>query len=271
MIFAFFLRFLGQPQIPYGFHRDEAGIAYSAYSILKTGRDEWGRVLPLHFKALGDYPPGIYNYLTAISMFLIGYGELAERLPAIVFGSLLVPLVYQLTKILFKKENLGLIASFLVCISPWEIVQSRSGSEPIVALAFSLGGLLSYYCWLKHKQKKYLLIMGLLYFFALYTYNAVRLVLPLLHGLLSWYWQPKKFFQLNRLGLTIALLVFSTTLVFYSTQSGMRVKSVSIFNCTLVSINKPNSAANIAASSSNSSETNKSLRFSKLFLSARTL
>ncbi|MBU4431115.1 hypothetical protein KKB16_03350, partial [Patescibacteria group bacterium] len=37
---------------------DETAIGYNAYSILKTGKDEYGEFLPLIFKSFGDYKPG---------------------------------------------------------------------------------------------------------------------------------------------------------------------------------------------------------------------
>jgi hypothetical protein len=40
MVVGFLVRVIGQPTVPYGFHRDEAAIGYSAYSVLFTARDE---------------------------------------------------------------------------------------------------------------------------------------------------------------------------------------------------------------------------------------
>ena len=39
---AVVLRFYNLSQVPIGFNDDEAAFGYNAYSILKTGRDEWG-------------------------------------------------------------------------------------------------------------------------------------------------------------------------------------------------------------------------------------
>ncbi len=44
---AFFLRFYKIADIPPGVNRDEASIGYTAYSLLNTGKDEYGRVFPL--------------------------------------------------------------------------------------------------------------------------------------------------------------------------------------------------------------------------------
>ena len=234
---AFLTRVIKQLTVPYGFHRDEAGIAYSAYSILKTGRDEWGRLLPLHFKALGDYPPGVYNYLTAGFTAVVGPGPVAERLPAIVFGSLLVPLVYLFLKQVFNQPQIGLIAASLVVFNPWFVVQSRSGGEPIVALFFSLLGLIGYYRYLTatNKTKKLCCLIGmaLSYFLALYTYNATRAVLPLLHLLISWYHWPlvkKKENQLRVLIISGLILILSLATIFVTSQSAMRLNSLSVWN-----------------------------------------
>ncbi len=234
------LRLLFQAKIPYGFHRDEAGILYSAYSIARTGRDEWGRLLPLHFKALGDYPPGIYNYLTSLFVLMIGPVPLAERLPAIVLGSFLIPLTYVLVKQLFNQEKLALISAGLIVFNPWHWFQSRAGSEPIAALFFSLLGLFFYgrYLTKKKRPRFNLILTSLCYFLALYTYNAARMMLPLIHFLTSWYHQPDIFsrpFKLKEknkkiLLYSIGLVLFSVGAVFISSQTAMRLNTVSLLH-----------------------------------------
>ena len=44
---AFFLRIYKVTQIPPALSWDEVSIGYNAYSILKTGRDEHGRYMPV--------------------------------------------------------------------------------------------------------------------------------------------------------------------------------------------------------------------------------
>jgi hypothetical protein len=53
---AISLRFINLSTIPIGFNDDEAAFGYNAYSILKAGRDEWGRFLPFPvFESFGDW------------------------------------------------------------------------------------------------------------------------------------------------------------------------------------------------------------------------
>ena len=55
-ILAIFLRFTQLGQIPLGLNKDETAIGYNAYSILKTGRDEYGNYMPLYFKSFNAMP-----------------------------------------------------------------------------------------------------------------------------------------------------------------------------------------------------------------------
>ena len=69
------LRLFRLGSIPPSLHWDEPSWGYNAYSILKTGRDEYGRLMPLVFKAFGDYKSAIYVYLTTLSVGVFGLNE----------------------------------------------------------------------------------------------------------------------------------------------------------------------------------------------------
>ncbi|EKD95597.1 MAG: hypothetical protein ACD_24C00433G0001, partial [uncultured bacterium] len=43
------LRFYQLASVPPSLARDEVSVGYNAYSILKTGKDEYGRIFPLSF------------------------------------------------------------------------------------------------------------------------------------------------------------------------------------------------------------------------------
>src|SRR5438270_3600910 len=84
IVLGFFLRIVNLQVSPPGFNADEAALGYNAYSILKTGKDEWGETLPLVFKSFSDYKPGVYVYLDIPFVALFGLNELAVRLPSII-------------------------------------------------------------------------------------------------------------------------------------------------------------------------------------------
>src|SRR3989304_8783311 len=126
---AFFLRFYKVTRVPPSLNWDEASIGYNAYSILKTGRDEWGEFLPLHFKSYGEYkvPGQIYASIPGIAVF--GLNELGVRITPVIYGTLTVLMLYFLAKALMAKEAPALIASLLLAISPWHIQLTRASFE----------------------------------------------------------------------------------------------------------------------------------------------
>lgn len=230
-LISFIIRLYNQPQIPYGFHRDEAGIAYSAYSILKTGKDEWGTTLPLHFKALGDYPPGIYNYLVSGSIFIFGLTEFAERFPAILIGALMIPISYIFIKKYFLDKKLALITSSLLVFTPWDIVQSRAGSEALTGLFFSLIGFILYKYWVNSKKKYHLFLTGIFYFLAIFSYNAIKLGLPLMQIILNYLLWKELDKRQKKISIffNISLFVLVFFIVFSSSGTSMSFNNTSIF------------------------------------------
>ena len=55
MVLAASLRLFWLYKFPVGFTPDETSFGYDAYSILKTGKDQWGRTLPLVLESFGDF------------------------------------------------------------------------------------------------------------------------------------------------------------------------------------------------------------------------
>jgi len=80
---------------------------YNAYSVLKTGRDEYGRFLPLTFESVGDFknPFPIYSMIPSIAIF--GLNEFSVRFPTALISTLSIPLFYFLFKKLTRKENVA--------------------------------------------------------------------------------------------------------------------------------------------------------------------
>ena len=95
---AIVLRFYNLTNVPPGVNRDEASIGYTAYSLLQTGKDEYGRFLPISFQSFGDWKLPLYIYATAVSVKVFGLTEFAVRFPSAIFGILTVFLTYILVK-----------------------------------------------------------------------------------------------------------------------------------------------------------------------------
>jgi 4-amino-4-deoxy-L-arabinose transferase-like glycosyltransferase len=128
------LRFWKVDSFPPSLNWDEISHGYNAYSILKTGKDEWGNILPTIFRAYGDYKLPVYIYLTVISEAFLGLTPLAVRLTSILAGISTVVFTYLLAKNIFSKK-VALLSAFLVAIEPWSFFLSRGAFEANLALA----------------------------------------------------------------------------------------------------------------------------------------
>jgi len=178
MILAAILRLPLLDRFPTGITIDEAGLGDSAYSILKTGKDEWGDFLPLNPRSFGDYKPPVFMYLLVPSIAVFGLTEVAVRLPSAIAGILTVWIVFLLVCDLFKNRNLGLLAGFLLAISPWHVYYSRLGWESNVGLMFFILGI-----WLFVKglgEGKFLVLSMLSFGFSAMSYHSFKLLVPLM-------------------------------------------------------------------------------------------
>ncbi len=191
ILLAFILRFWRISEYPAGFNADEAAIGYSAYSLLKTGKDEYGTPFPLSFKSFGDYKPGLYFYFVIPSILLFGLTEFAVRLPSVLFGVGTVLLLYFISKEIFKNDKVALLSAFLLAITPWHINFSRASWETNCATFFITLGV---YLFLKKDRGVYFIFGSLFAFLtAMYVYQSPRLVVPIfVLGLVFLYFRELK-------------------------------------------------------------------------------
>src|SRR4051812_21166102 len=114
-LIAFIVRFYGLANVPLGLQQDETSIGYNAYSILQTGKDEYGQSFPLYFKAFGEYKLPGYIYGSVIPIALFGLNEFSLRFLSAFTGFLTVVVFYFLLKKLFPKDSLlALMATALL-------------------------------------------------------------------------------------------------------------------------------------------------------------
>jgi 4-amino-4-deoxy-L-arabinose transferase-like glycosyltransferase len=232
LILGAVLRLVSLGQVPAGISPDEVSQGYSAYSLLKTGQDEWGLSWPLtSFRSFVDYKAPLQTYLMIPSVAVFGLNEFAVRLPSAIFGILAIYVVYLLTSELFNKKT-GLVAAFLLAISPWHIQFSRTALEVnLSSFLFPLG----LYLFLKGlKKPKTLILASLVWGLNLYSYHAAKFFLPLfLVPLVLINLESLKKIKVKQLTIPLALLLFfllpSLYLSFFS-PVGARNKDLIITN-----------------------------------------
>ncbi len=230
IILAAFLRFYKLGSVPVGLHRDEAFLGYNAYSLLKTGREMSGDLLPIHFRSF-LYSPGGYSYLAIPGVAIFDLNAFSTRFPSAFFGTLTVVVFYFLTKKLSTNNYLlSTSATLFVTVNPWHINLSRTATENTVVLFFVICGTYFYLSWLKN-QKLIPLLFGILVFSCtLFIYQAPRAFVPLLLILLPIsYWQSLPLRKRLTAFLPALVSLIIVGLIFISPTRGLRFQTVSIF------------------------------------------
>lgn len=219
ILLATVLRFYKLGEVPSGFVNDEAAIGYNAYSILKTGKDEFGKNWPIIFRSFGEGKLPVYIYLTIPSVVVFGLNEFAVRFPSALFGSLTILLIYflclEIRNLPAGKAGwkLGIATAALLAVMPWHIHFSRAAFEANLALFFITLGT-----WLWYSRRRYLSLLS--FIAALLTYNAARIFLPF--WIIYLFWQSRK--------KVILWFFIPWILMFFLNQKYNRFNGISIFN-----------------------------------------
>src|SRR5579859_2783590 len=223
---GFALRIIGLSNHPAGFTPDEASFGYDAYSILKTGKDQWGHTLPLVFKSFGDDKLPVYTYLAIPGIAVFGLNEFSVRLPNAILGTLAIVVVYFLSKELFKDEKLALLSGFLIAISPWHIMLSRGAFEANLTTFFLPLGMLLFLLGLKNRN--FSILSAIVFGINLFTYHTARILTPLIVFFLIWQnWKEMKKY-IFYFGIVFA--IFLLPAIYFYIVNGNRVASSGIFD-----------------------------------------
>ncbi|MFZ3069208.1 MAG: glycosyltransferase family 39 protein [Microgenomates group bacterium] len=241
-ITGLFLRIVVLGSTPSGFTPDEASQGYAAYSLLQTGKDEWGIPWPLtSFRAFADYRAPLQTYLMIPSVAVFGLNEFAVRLPSAIFGSLAILLLYFLAKALFPKQpKVALFASLFLAISPWHLQFSRMALEANYSSFFLTGGLLFFILGLT--KPRLFILSAILFGLDLYSYLAAKIFVPLfILGLLLVYRDSFQKIAIKYLCLFLGLLALFGAPLYLDSFFGpgnVRGKDLIITNFSKENINE---------------------------------
>lgn len=233
LVLASVLRFWQIGKTPIAPDWDEVSLGYNAYSILLTGKDEYGKFLPVIIRSFDDYKPALYSYLVIPSVKILGLNLVAVRIPSAIFGILAVFVTFFLVKELFKKENLALFSSFLLAISPWHIQFSRVGFEANVGVTLNL--LFVLFFLKAFKNPKFLLLSSLFAGLSLHAYQSEKVFVPLLLFVMLIIFR-KEFISIPRKYITLSFIIGLILIIpiawFILTNRNalLRAQGVSIFS-----------------------------------------
>ncbi len=225
------VRFWQLGPLPPVLNTDEVALGYNAWSILKTGKDEYGQKFPLSLRSFDDYKPAFYAYTIMPMMMVLSKSELAIRLPSALAGVLTTLMVFSLVKKISKNKWLALAAFFLLATLPWHVQYSRTAYEVNLSVFLTV---LGFWAFLKAREKGiFLLLSAVSFSLCLYTYQAARLLTPLYVILLGFLFWRDFLGKIKWVLISLAIgLIFVVPLIeILRTPAGqLRPLSVSIFS-----------------------------------------
>lgn len=237
VVLGVFLRFYKLGLAPAGLYLDEAGQGYSAYSILKTGKDEFGMPFPSAFRSFNDFKTPVYIYLIVPLLPLFGLNTFSIRFPSFLFSVLSLPLFYflilKLTDSSKNSKLFALISTLFLAISPWHILFGRTNFECNVALFFLL---FAYYLFQLSLQKPIFLVLSSVFFsVALPAYHSERILVPLIVLFLTIKYfkvlTSTAYLKYTLVSLFLALLISIPTIKIIQTPGFLaRVSTLGIFS-----------------------------------------
>lgn len=204
LLVAILLRLVHLSNFPPSLNWDEVSHGYNAYSLLKTGADQWGQTLPLiNFRSYGDYPTPINLYYTIPAISILGLNEFSLRLPHALVGALFVPAVFAAAYYLTQNSTAAFLAGLFAAIEPWALFPSRAVFQSNWAAFFLAAGLVFY---LKNSRLSFV-FWGL----SLFSYHNARIFVPLLVLALFLVFRKYFFSTIAVILLSIAILIWPSS------------------------------------------------------------
>lgn len=205
-ILALILRINGLAEVPPSLYWDEVSIGYNAYSLSRTGADEYNHKWPLLFESFNDFkmPGYFYSLIPFIKIF--GLSDFIVRLPSAIYGILTVIVVYFLVKELFygkddfhgrplqskgddKHRHCALLSMLLLAISPWHIQFSRAAFEVNSSLFWFILGVTLLLT--ARRRIQFLPVSAVILSISLYFYYSQRIMIPLIVFLVFVLWKDQ--------------------------------------------------------------------------------
>lgn len=235
IILSAVLRFYQLGQIPPSLDWDETAHGYNAYSILKTGKDEYGYKLPLSFRSFDDYKPPLYTYLVVPSVATFGLNEFAVRFPSALLGVLAVFFTYLMAYELFKNKTIATLSALFLAISPWHLQFSRVAFETNSATFWSVLGTWAFLRGIQTHNKKlsaWMTLSALAFGANLFMYHNARVFIPFFSLMLIFlFW--KKLIKNIKFLIVPALIavIYSIILIpiIFSISGQLRYEGTTIF------------------------------------------
>lgn len=172
----------GLEHTPPYLHEAEILFGLHAHAIATSGRDMYGRLLPLYFQMqpLGDttwWHPALV-YFTAPFLLVLPVTETVLRFPSVVVAAIDVVLVFFIARRLLGTRDAGIVAAVLLALTPAHFMQGRIAMDYIYPLPFVLGWLWALLVYLERGRPCRLFLATSLLGLGVYSYIASVIMMP---------------------------------------------------------------------------------------------
>jgi len=168
LLVAFLLRRFEIQSIPWGLNNDEGIEGLIACRFLAGER-----IAP--FSSIGVSRETLYHLLLMPLFRFAGPGIASLRMLSFLCGMGAVALIYFLGRELFSRRA-GLFAAFLLAVSPWHVLYSRTGLRNILLPVLLLGSLWAFTRALRTRRNAFFALTGVLLAAGMYSYTSFRVV-----------------------------------------------------------------------------------------------
>jgi len=228
------LRVAALGRVPLGLNQDEACNGYDAYSLLRTGRDQYGNLLPIAVRAFNDYRMPLFDYSLVPVIGVLGLKPASVRLGAALWGIADLTAIALLGCLMLGVRG-GAIALLLAALSPWHLHLSRFGHEAITASATISWAIACFLLWQRRRRSGWLMLSALCFGLSLYAYSITKLFVPACMSLLAiLYWRDIRRDVVKALGAAGIVILFAAPEVFLLWREGAKLQArfaqVSIFS-----------------------------------------
>lgn len=173
-------------------------------SLLKEMGISGNRPTVLLGSAKTENPP-LLLYLMKASCLLLGENKIAARLPSVIFGSLLLLILYLLVKNCLTLKA-AMISLLLVTFSQFFIGYTRLANEDGLLLFFVVCILFFAERALHSQKRKFLILTGLFMGLGLLVKMTIIILLPVIVFYLFFYYENKNIFSIKDLLLFLLII-----------------------------------------------------------------
>jgi 4-amino-4-deoxy-L-arabinose transferase-like glycosyltransferase len=174
------LRFYHISAVPPGLQQDEAVYGYDAYSIFQTGRDHLGHPFPfVSLENFGDWSSPLLTFILVPFVGVFGLNVEVIRTVTAILGLIAVPAVFLLAVLLFQRPAAGVIAAWLIALSPFHVHLSRWAVIPSLVPTMVALTLLAFVWAMRNRNERAFVLAALLACLTMATYHSMKLYVPL--------------------------------------------------------------------------------------------